>query len=35
MNFSAANIWGNILESGIIFSILVIISTLKITFLLQ
>jgi hypothetical protein len=35
MNFSAANIGGNILGSCIIFSILVIISTLKITFLLQ
>ena len=35
MNFSAANIGGNILETRIIFSILVIISTLKITFLLQ
>ena len=35
MNFSDANIRGNILEFRIIFSTLVIISTLKITFLLQ
>ena len=35
MNFSDANIGGNILETRIIFSILVIISTLKNVFLLQ